>query len=469
MNTAQAHRAARTALAALWQMAGGEPSALDDVELSGTDPVLPSSFHVGLAAQVSIAAAALAASEIWRMRNGRRQLVGVDMRAAAVEFRSERYLRIAGNAPSDLRGAITGVYRTRDSGHVRLHANFPHHRDNLLKLLVCAPTRDAVQAALLQRNAFAFETEAYEAGCVVAAMRTREQWHAHPQADALAAIPVLRIERIGDAPARPWPAGDRPLAGIRALDLTRIIAGPVGGRALAVHGADVMRIASPHLPFIDSLVKDTGRGKLSAYADLATTEGQQALRSLLSEADILLQAYRPGAITALGFGPEDAARIRPGIVYVSLSAYGDVGPWAMRRGFDSLVQSAIGFNHAEGLAAGIEEPKELPCQALDHASGYLLALGAMMARARQAREGGSWLVRVALAGTGRWLWDLGRVEDGFSVPDPRLEDVQDLLETSASPFGALRAVRHAARLSETPARWERPAVPLGTHESRWPS
>jgi hypothetical protein len=224
-----------------------------------------------------------------------------------------------------------------------------------------------------------------------------------------------------------------------------------------------MRISAPGLPFVDWLVKDTGRGKLSAYADIATPEGRAALGNLIRDADIFLQAFRPGALASRGFGFSDVAALRPGIVYGSLSAYGDAGPWASRRGFDSLVQTATGFNVAEAQAAGVEGPKELPCQALDHATGYLLAFGTIMARIRQASEGGSWLVRVSLAATGRWIWNLGRVEGGFSCPLPSRDDVADLLEDSPSPFGAMRAVRHAAQLSATPARWLRPSVPLGTH------
>jgi hypothetical protein len=279
----------------------------------------------------------------------------------------------------------------------------------------------------------------------------------------------VRIEKIGEAPARPLPRGARPLSGLRVLDLTRIIAGPVAGRVLAAHGADVMLISAPGLPFIDWLAKDTGRGKLSAYADITTPDGQAAMRHLIKDADIFVQAFRPGALAARGFGPKDIAALRPGIVYASLSAYGDDGPWASRRGFDSLVQTATGFNSAEARAAGVGGPKELPCQALDHASGYLLAFGAIMARIRQAREGGSWLVRVSLAATGRWIWNLGRVEDGFSCSLPSRDDVADLLETSQSPFGAMRGVRHAAQLSETPATWTRPSVPFGTDPPVWPS
>ena len=192
-------------------------------------------------------------------------------------------------------------------------------------------------------------------------------------------------------------------------------------------------------------------------------------RRLVADADIFVQAYRPGALAARGFGPTDVAALRPGIVCGSLSAYGQRGPWASRRGFDLLVQTATGFNVAEAQAAGIEGPKELPCQALDHATGYLLAFGVIMARMRQASEGGSWLVRVSLAATGRWLWNLGRVDNGLSCRLPSRNEVADLLEDTPSPFGLMRAVRHAAQLSAAPAGWARPAVPLGTHSPVWPS
>jgi crotonobetainyl-CoA:carnitine CoA-transferase CaiB-like acyl-CoA transferase len=459
---------AAQAIASLWSLAGGEASALAHVRLTNEALALPSSFHVTAAAQASIAAAGLAAAELWRARGGQVQTVTVDGRHAAHECRSERYLRVAGRPAPPTWDAIAGIYRTGDRRFVRLHTNFAHHRDAVLKVLGCEYKREAVQAALLQWKAEEFETAAYATGGVVALMRSPEEWAAHPQGHALSRHPALIIERIGDAPPRPLPAGaERPLSGVRVLDLTRVIAGPVSGRTLAAHGADVLIITGPHLPAIDWLVIDTGRGKRAAHIDLREETGRATLRRLIADADIFQQGYRPGAIGGRGFAPEEVARIRPGIVCVSLSAYGHEGPWSGRRGFDSLVQTATGFNHAEGRAAGGEEPKELPCQALDHASGYLMAFGAMMARLRQAREGGSWHVRVSLAGTGRWIWGLGRVEGGLGLRETRLEDVGDLIEESPSGFGSLRAVRHAAELSATPARWERPAMPLGSHPAAW--
>jgi crotonobetainyl-CoA:carnitine CoA-transferase CaiB-like acyl-CoA transferase len=456
-------------LSDIWTSAGGDPAALDAVELTGDEAQLPSSFRVAAAAQTSVAATGLAAAQIWKLRSGQGQDVAVDMRHAVVECRSERYLRVDGKPPPPAWDAIAGIYNTPDQRFVRLHTNFRHHRDAVCKVLNCKPERDEVQAALMQWDGEAFETAAYAGGCVVALMRSHEEWSATPHAKALAELPLISIEKIGDAAPKPWPTGDRPLAGIRVLDLSRVIAGPVAGRTLAAHGADVLLISGPDLPAIPWLTIDTGRGKLTSFVELRSEQGRGALRDLLAEADIFSQGYRPHAIARLGFSPDEAASINPGIVYMTLSAYGHAGPWAERRGFDSLVQTATGFNHAEGQAAGVDGPKELPAQMLDHATGYFMAFGAMMAKARQAREGGSWHVRVSLAQTGRWLWKLGRVDDGFMTEDLKGEMVMPFIEEVASGFGPLRSVRHSAVLSKTPAFWAHPAMPLGSHPPQWPA
>jgi hypothetical protein len=340
----------REILSDIWTSAGGDPSALDAVTLTGEAPQLPSSFRVAAAAQASIAATGLAAAQVWKLRSGQSQDVAVDMRHAVVECRSERYLRVDGQPPPPTWDAIAGIYKTRDQRFVRLHTNFRHHRDAVCTVLNCKPERDDVQAALMQWDAEALETAAYAAGGVVAMMRSHEEWSALPHAKALAELPLVSIEKIGEAAPKSWPKGDRPLAGLRVLDLSRVIAGPVAGRTLAVHGADVLLISGPDLPAIPWLTIDTGRGKLSSFVELKSEQGRDAFRGLLAQADIVSQGYRPKSIAALGFSPEDAAKINPGIISVSLSAYGHVGPWAERRGFDSLVQST-GFNHAEGQAA----------------------------------------------------------------------------------------------------------------------
>jgi len=452
-------------LSALWNEARLPADALDDVRLSGSDPVLPSSFAIGTAALVGIAASALAAATFWRTRGGYRQLVSVDMRDAAVEFLSERFASIVGKPQDDPWDPIAGAYPCGDGRWVRLHTNFPHHRDGMLALLGCANDRDAVAAALRGWTAFALEDAAAEAGLCAAAMRSFEEWDAHPHGQLVPTVPVARLTRIGDAPPKRMPASERPLSGVRVLDLSRVLAGPICGRTLAAHGADVLAISSPAIPNIPSLTADTGRGKLTAFLNLRDAADRATLRGLVREADVFLQGYRPGAIAGLGFSPLDTARMRPGIVHVSLSAYGPVGPWSGRRGFDSLVQTASGFNHAEAEAAGQASPKVLPCQAIDHASGYLLAFGALAALHRRATEGGSWHVEVSLARTGRWIRDLGRVPDGLRCVSPSADG---LMEERDTGFGRQRAVRHAARLAVTPARWDRPAMPLGSHKPVWP-
>lgn len=456
-------------LTGLWRDLGLPADALDRASLTGRDPALPSSFHVGEMAQVSIAAVALAAAELHRRRTGRTQRITVDCRNAALEFRSERYCRVDGREPPPEWDRIAGAYRCGDGGFVRLHTNFPHHRDGVLKLLSCAYDRKAVGDALQGWAAEQFEDAAAAAGLVVAKARSFVEWDAHPHGQAVQTLPLISIERIGDGPKLELRQGTRPLEGIRVLELTRVLAGPICGRALAAHGSDSLRLISPHLPTIETADIDTGRGKRAAYVDLTTDGGKEDFRKLIEGCDVFIQSYRPGALAQRGFSPDTAAALRPGIVCVSLSAYGHAGPWASRRGFDSLVQTSTGFNHAEGEAAGIEGPKELPMQVLDHATGYLMAFGAMMGKLRQAREGGSWHVRVSLARTGHWLWGLGRIDNGLSTPEPGKEAVAPLLQTEPSGFGQLRSVRHAAILSKTPARWTRPSVPLGTDAPVWPA
>ncbi|QRF55566.1 CoA transferase [Variovorax paradoxus] len=450
----------------LWRQAGLPADALPLARLTGADPVLPSSFAVGAAAQGSIAAAALAACELGHARGVPRQAVAVDMRHAALECTG--WFSLDGRVP-ELWDAFSGLYRTAD-GWVRIHANFAHHREGALRLLGLDPAtavRADAEAALAGWRALDFEEAAAARGLVATALRRFDEWDATPQGRAIAAQPLFTIERIGDAAPLALPPlreDQRPLAGLRVLDLTRILAGPVGGRALAAYGADVLLVNSPRLPNIEAIA-DTSRGKLSTHVDLRTDEGQAALRRLAGDAHVFVQGYRPGGLEELGFGPAQLAALRPGIVCVSLTAYGTQGPWAGRRGFDSLVQTAMGFNQAEGEAAGDGKPKPLPMQILDEATGYLIAFGAAAALHRQQREGGSWVVRVSLAQTGHWLRGLGRVPGGLATARP---DIAPYVETEPSGFGELAGLRHSALLALTPAAWPRPSMPPGSHPAEWP-
>lgn len=454
-------------LGGIWRQAGLPPDALSFARLSGAEPVLPSSFAVGIAAQSTIAAAALAACELGHLRGTARQQVGVDMQHAALDCCG--WFSLDGRVP-ELWDTFSGLYRCAD-GWVRIHANFAHHREGALRLMKLDPatcTRADAEAAMAAWCAQDFEDAAAAQGLVATALRRFDEWDATPQGKAVAAQPLFTIERIGDAPPRVLPPlreDQRPLTGVRVLDLTRILAGPVGGRALAAYGADVMLVNSPHLPNIESIA-DTSRGKLSAHVDLRTDDGRAALRQLAADAHVFVQGYRPGGVASLGFGPAELARLRPGIVCVSLTAYGTQGPWAGRRGFDSLVQTAMGFNHAEGEAASDGKPRPLPMQILDEATGYLIAFGAAAALWRQQQEGGSWQVQVSLAQTGQWLRSLGRLPGGLSIARP---DLQPYVETSDSGFGKLAALRHGAQLSRTPATWPRASMPPGSHPPVWPA
>jgi crotonobetainyl-CoA:carnitine CoA-transferase CaiB-like acyl-CoA transferase len=454
------------AVESLWTQAGGDPAVLKGLTLTGADPILPTDFAVGTAAAALVGAATLAAAEMWRLATGRAQAASVDVRAAVAAFRSERYLRVDGEVPADPRGGIFGFYRAGDGRWVQLHGALPHHREGIARVLGCELTREAAAAAVARWSAPALEDAMAAEGLPAVMVRSRDEWQAHPQGRAVAGLPVIEIERIGEAPPVPVRAGARPLGGVRVLELTRVIAGPVCGRALAAHGADVLLITAAHLANLPRLVIDTGFGKRSAWLDLRRRDDADRLRALIAGCDVVCQSYRPGALDAYGFSPDEVARLRPGVVYVTLSAYGRLGPWRGRRGFETLVQSATGMAHEQGFGAGLERPEHLPAQVVDHGTGYLGALGAMTGLARRAREGGSHLVRVSLAQTARWVDALGRV-DGRRTPDLAPEAIADLLAECDSPFGRLRHVVPAGRLAETPPAWTRPPVPPGTDAPAW--
>lgn len=457
------------ALQHIWRLTDRDPAEISRVSIQSTGS-LPSIYRVGSLASATIAAQAAAAAAIWQQRTGQTQDIEIDQLRALAIFRGERYLRLNDQPVIDDLSPLFGYYPVANGHWVQLHTNFPHHRDGVLRLLNCEPTREAVTRALSHWSAEQLETQLAQAGLVGSAIRTPAQWQSHAQAAALANQPLMEIVRIGDAPAEPIGSADgadRPLSGVRVLDLSRVIAAPVAARTLAQHGADVLAVSAAHLPNVRPFVIDTGRGKRSTFIDLREQECCELLQTLARDADVFVQAFRPGALAQKGFGPEGLMRIRPGIVYVTLSAYGHAGPWSARRGYDSLVQSATGIAQAEGLAAGLEQPGKLPCQALDHATGYLAAFGAMTALQRRATEGGSWLVRVSLAQTARWLVSMGERSDGPQCPDLEHEQVLPWLEQIDSPFGTVHAIAPIEHLSRTPPKLVLPPVPLGTHEPVW--
>jgi crotonobetainyl-CoA:carnitine CoA-transferase CaiB-like acyl-CoA transferase len=441
---------------------------------------LPSTFAVATAATATVAAATLSAARLWRERDGTDEdpMVRVDARDAAIAFRSERYLRIDG-APLPALDRLTGDFPARD-GWVRLHCNYPNHRNAALRALglstddpdavaTAVSKRDAVATAVSKRDAVETEEAILGAGGAAAALRSPAHWRTHPQSRAISTVPLVAVDQLDPTPPDRLPPADRPLRGVRVLDLTRVIAGPVAGRTLAAHGAQVLRVGADHLPLVPALVVDTGFGKRFCHIDLRAHSGRETLRRLIAEADVVVQAFRPGALARLGLGPLDCARLRPGLVYVDVSAWGQVGPWRGRRGFDSLVQMASGIADEGRAAAGEPHgpPRHLPAQVLDHATGFLPAFGAIEGLRRRHAHSGSWHVHVSLARTANWLAGLARVPSGLSIPDPGLDDVADLEDEAPTPFGVVRHVRPPGTITGAPPHWDSPPRRPGSDLPTW--
>ena len=463
------------ALRCILPIAGwSDRQAAEVVFTGGVDPVLPTPFRIGAAGAAALAATGLAASELWQIRTGRRQQVTVDLRHATASLRSGRYLKLAGTGVPSARNDIMGVYPTRDGRWSYLHCNFPNHRAAALAVLGVGEDRDAVARAVATWNAADLEEAIIAADGAGGMARTQAEWAQHPQAVAIAALPLLEIIRIGESDPEPLPAGDRPLSNIRVLDLTRVLAGPTCARTLAEHGADVMKITAAHLPNLGYQEWDTGHGKLSAELDLRTPGDLGTLRGLVRQADVFSQGYRPGTLANRGLASEELAAIRPGLVYVSLCAFGHRGPWASRRGFDTVVQTVSGITvrQAECVPGKRPGPQFYPVSAIDYCTGYLLAFGAMMALVRRAREGGSWLVRTSLAQVGKWIVDLGEVPAAVLKDTPAeftVDELERWSSTSETPSGRLTHLKPVVQLSQTPPYWARPSVPLGYHRPEWPA
>jgi crotonobetainyl-CoA:carnitine CoA-transferase CaiB-like acyl-CoA transferase len=466
---------AQDALRTLLPIAGWGEERARAVEITGdTDPILPTPFRLGETSAAALAAVGLAVSNLWELRTGRRQDIAVDARQATASLRSGHYMRIDGVPVSTERNTVMGVYPARNGRWSYLHCNFANHRAAALGVLGVPEDREAVRGAVATWDALELEEAIIAAKGAGGMARTMDEWAKHPQAAAVASLPLMEILKIGPSRPEPLPDGDRPLSDVRVLDLTRVLAGPACARTLAEHGADVLKITAAHLPNLGYQEYDTGHGKLSAHLDLRESGDREILRGLVRDADVFSQGYRPGTLGDRGFSPDTLAQLRPGIVFVSLSAFGHVGPWASRRGFDTVVQTVSGITTRQGevFPGAAPGPQFYPVSAIDYLTGYLMAFGAMVALARRAVEGGSWLVRISLAQTGRWL--VGRSE----VPPARLRDVPKEFTPAElthwtiatdTPVGRLHHLAPVVRLSDTPPRWTRPSVPLGYHPPAWPA
>lgn len=442
----------------------------------GTVPAFDTPHKLTLAAASAIGVYALGVEQWWRMARGQHQTIGIDWMQAACALNPGHFQTQSGYslpALSLLTELKADFYRTADGRWFFPIGSYPHLRDGVLDLLQCANTREALAAAIGRREAAELEESFAQRKLPGIHARSRQEWLAHPQGALLAGLPVIQVEKIAESAPEPADAGvlasrgTRALGGLRVLDLGHVIAGPVVARSLAEHGADVLRVTSPMMqdPFRQTV--DTNIGKRSAFLDLDRPVDLQRARALVGGADVVVQSWRPGSMARRGLGAEEAAHIRPGVIYVSVSCFGDTGPWGQRGGFEQLGQAISGVSVAEG---GDGRPRVVPTYLLnDYLTGYLGAAGVMMALIRRAREGGSYHVKVSLARTSMWVQELG-LDPTFDAARPRrhfADALTPVLETRPSAYGVLEQLPPVAQFSRTPAAWTLPPAPNGAHAPEW--
>lgn len=458
-----------TIVAGLWAELVSEDTVpwATDITVTGSRGYLPSRHPVEDAAAACVAVALQAGAALARVRGQAPLTVAMDLGHVAASMQSTAFFRWKGQPTEGMAFAPLSRFWAARDGWVRTHANYPWHARALLRVLGTPSDPNAVASRVAAWSAADLEQAVFAAGGVASAVRTPDAWRQHPQATAVRHEPVVDQIALGAAaPRPPLPPAELPAAGLKVLDLTRVIAGPVCTRYLAALGAAVVRLDPPHHPDLpDGVPADTLLGKRSAGADFSTPEGAAVLDALLTEADIIVTGYRPGALDRFGLSPATLARRHPGIVIVSLAAWGHTGPWAPRRGFDSIVQAATGIAWREGGESG--SPGALPCQLLDHATGYLAAAAALDGVRRQRTRGGTHLKRLSLARTAHWLQALPSGDDGrdASAPDA---NAADWLVNLADPSGEQQALRPIGQWGERWLTWRGAAAHYLADKALWP-
>lgn len=422
---------------------------------------LPSVFAVSELAAASVAANGLALASLLQGQLGDRPPIHVDRRLASLWFAGS--LRPHGWEVPSPWDAIAGDYLARD-GWIRLHTNAPHHRAAALKVLGCAAERTEVARHIRHCSADALESAVVQAGGCAARMRGWLDWCAHPQGQAVNREPLVLREHFSAAP-RPWSgSAARPLAGIKVLDLTRILAGPVATRLLAGFGAQVLRI-DPLLWDEPALVAEVTLGKRCARLDLRSDEGRRIFEHLLAESDVLVHGYRADALERLGLGAEHRRRLNPGLVDVSLNAYGWSGSWQDRRGFDSLVQMSCGIAREGMRWQQAQRPVPLPVQALDQATGHLMAAEVIRALGERLRSGEGCRSRFSLARTAKLMVERGTVEEDLPLAAESTQDLEPAIERT--PWGEAQRIRAPLKVGKALMGWETGASELGSAPARW--
>lgn len=452
-----------------------QPDA-DAVTIASADPVFSTRFKVGETCAAVLGGVGVAVSDIWELRTGRSQKVSIDVRHAAAGLRSSVYLQRPGengefqpvvNKAHQAMIAITQPWPTKDGRWVLPHFGLPNLQARMQKLLGCELNPESVAKAVAKWDALDLEAAIDEARVCGGMVRSNDEWLAHPHGQVLAAKPIVEIIKIGDSDPEPLPKGGRPLSGIRALDLTRILAGPMAARTLAEHGADVLMVTADRLPQIPEHVLDTNHGKRSCFLDLAKKEDAARMKALVKGADVFSQGYRPGMISKLGFGPEEVVRLRRGIIYASINCYGADGPFSHRGGWEQVAQTMTGLCHEGRTAARPDGPALLPAAACDYTTGYLAAYGILLSLAKRAREGGSYHVRVSLCQSGMFIYRQGKVAFPGLGLDLSPAELDTIRIESRPKSGPLRHLGPVVRFSETQPHWSRPTPQLGGDVPEW--
>lgn len=452
-----AYRVTETA----WAAVSGATVETDNVVFTGSGS-LPSTFPVTDLASASIAAAGLGVAELVYQAHGQRPLVSVDRRLSSLWFQTS--LRPVGWTLPSPWDPIAGDYRTRD-GWIRLHTNAPHHRTAAEQVLGASNDRAAVATAVARWGKTKLETAVVQEGGCAAEMRSLAEWQEHPQGRAIAKEPLAHLSSTGRGAPPNWRVPiERPLEGVRVLDLTRVLAGPVATRFLAGYGATVLRIDPPDWDE-PGVVPEVTLGKRCARLNLREAGDRARFEALLSQADVLLHGYRSDALEGLGLGLNLRRRLAPGLVDVCLDAYGWSGPWITRRGFDSLVQMSAGIADAGMRWRGADKPVPLPVQALDHATGYLMAAAAICGLARRLTDGIGIAARFSLARTAKLLVDQKRNGESHELAPESASDRSPVVEVTQ--WGDARRIAAPLQIAGAPMRWDIPARALGSALPDW--
>lgn len=466
----------------LMKIRGREPEE-HEVSFINRSTLYKTPFQLGETAAEALAARAVAVNDIYELRTGQRQQIEIDVQAASATCLGGTDMTLRKNENGEYEPipkapefakmeSITQPWETKDGKWFLPHFNLPHLEKRVCGVLGCEPDPQSVARAVKTREAGELDQAIADARATGGILYTEKEWLKHPQGQYLAGIPVVEIVKIADGDPEPLPElkeGDGPLSGLRVLDLTRILAGPTCGISMAEHGADVLMVTSPELPQVPAFVRDTSHGKRSCYLDYKQPDQAAKLKELAKDADVFIEGYRPGRMEANGFGAAEVAKLRPGIVYVSVNCFGSGGPLSDRAGWDQVAQAVTGMCFTQGEATNHGRPQLTPVFACDFLTGYLGAYGALLALARRAKEGGSYHVHVSLCQSAMLIQRQGLRDDFSQAADrlPREKFEQFAVCDDGTYLGDLKSLGPVIRMSETSPRWERTTPKLGSSKPEW--